>query len=419
MKGINRIIDMLVTSGRSGDISFDSDGLLECLAKSEHEPKHWWEIPYQKGLRLVLVLSTAAMMLTIILYYGIRYINDVILYENQLTINEQGAFNPRKTLNCEYALYLFNTADLWANSGIQVNEKDRIRINISGAYNSSVEGSVIAARENTEQRYHWLSYDNVPNTQDTTKEGKIARDLCIARGDNRFDFGSPMYAIFPESGNLQSNPMKLSLKLTPQLDSLRQLDTNQKIASLWRNSISLWEKEKSRKFRRAGKTGTLYFAVNDMYFNNDEEMQRYYTIAHNFYGELFSEKEINTRLDRPKHDYEDNLGQLLVSVEIQRHVPYYFFYPTMAYRFLEYNVNETLDYNIWGSVGKWIICGWYFFLFLVWITILFALYMIVLLFIIYILFFVGHWFFKFLDWLYWLFKEKRLIPTKSPKKVIK
>lgn len=391
MKGINRIIDMLVTSGRSGDISLDSDGLLECLAKSEHNPKHWWEIPYQKGLRLILVLGAAVMMLTVILYYGIRYINDVILYENQLTINEQGAFNPRKSLNCEYALYLFNTADLWANSGIQVNEKDRIRINISGAYNSSVEGSVLAARENTEQRYPWLSYDTVPKNQDTTKEGKIARDLCIARGDDRFDFGSPMYAIFPESGDLRSNPMKLSLKLSPQLDSLRQRDKKQKIDSLWHNNISLWKKEESRTFRRAGKTGTLYFAVNDMYFNNDEEMKSYYTIANDFHDKPFSEREINTRLDRPKHDYEDNLGQLLVSVEIQRHVPCYIFYPTMAYRFFEYNVNETLDHNTWGSVGKWILCACYFFIFLVWVSVLFGLYMIALLVIIYLIFLAGHW----------------------------
>lgn len=391
MKGINRIIDMLVSSGKSGEMSLNSDGLLGSLATSKYEPKHWWEIPYQKGLRLILILCSALMMLTAILYYGIYYINDVVLYENKLTINEQGAFNPIKSLNCEYALYLFNTADLWANSGIQVNKKDRIRISISGAFNSSVEGTIVAAKNNTQQRYHWLSYDKNPlQSNDTSQEYKKALDLCIARGDSAFSFGNVMYAIYPESGNLQSYPMKLSLKLTPELEQKRLLDKKHKNDSLWHPSFTLLDKKNSYRFHKANKTGTLYFAVNDMYFNNDEEMESYYRIAHNFSGNYFTQEEIDARSNKPKHDYEDNLGQLLVTIEIQRHNPLFLLHPTMAYRFFEYNVNESLDYDIWGPIGKYVRCFGCLVLFSIWITFLFGLYLFTLLTIIYVIFFVGH-----------------------------
>ena len=398
-KGINRIIDNLVSSGRSGDVRLDSDGLLESLAKSEHSPQHWWEIYYQKGLRLVLVIGAAVITVTAILYYGIRYVNDIILYENHLSINSQGAFNPRKSMNCEYALYLFNTADLWANSGIQINEKDLIKINISGAFNSSVEGTIVAAKENTALTYPWVSYDN-DNTyldnNDTVTDKKKGLDLCISRSIKSFDFGSLMYAIVPDSRNLREDPLQLGPKPNPLQDSLRNIDTCQKDKKLWDADFELWDKEKNKKFNKSKKTGTLYFAVNDMYFSNNEEMESYYRDlnVHNFYGEPYSEQEIETRRDNPKHDYEDNLGQLLVSVEIQRHVPYAFLHPTMAYRFLEYHVNGVLDHNKHNFIGYITIffgCIWYFAVFLLWITALFAFYMALVLCTIYLAFLLGHW----------------------------
>lgn len=405
MKGINRIIDNLVSSGRNGDVRLDSDGLLESLAKSEHTPQHWWEIYYQKGLRLVLIISTALITVTAILYYGIRYVNDIILYENHLTINSQGAFNPRKSMNCEYALYLFNTADLWANSGIQINEKDRIKINISGAFNSSVEGTIVAAKENTALTYPWVSYDNDNTISD--KNGTISGNsngisnkkkglnLCISRNLKNFDFGSLMYAIVPDSKNLRENPLQLGPKPDPTLDSLRNIDTCQKDKKLWNADFELWEKEKNKRFNKSKKTGTLYFAVNDMYFRNNEEMESYYRdpSVHNFYDKPYSEQEISTRRDNQKHDYEDNLGQLLVSVEIQRHVPYAFLHPTMAYRYLEYQVNGVLDRNKHNFIGYIIIifgCIGYSVVFLLWITALFALYMALFLCTIYLAFFIGH-----------------------------
>lgn len=368
MKAINRIIDMLISSGRNGDISFDSDGLLESLAKSKHQPRHFWELSYQRGVRFVLILAAAIMMITVIVYYGIRYINDVILYENQLIINEQGAFNPKKSLNCEYALYLFNTADLWANSGIQVNKKDKIRITFSGAFNSTVEGTILAAKENTQQKYPWFYYDK--QKKDSTEYSTNNWDpYCLSRNQKDYYFGTIMYLIAPESGNLQSDPLGG--------DSL---------------TFSKWDYTDNPDFHPAGKTGTLFFAVNDLYFQNDEEMCSYYEDPKHtdFHDRPFTIKDIKARLGRSKPDYEDNLGQLLVSVEIQRHVPFTYLHPTMAYRDFEYKVNHDLDSDK-NIVWKAYRCIIHFLKFFFWVTSLLAIYMVSLLLIIYILFFIGHW----------------------------
>ena len=394
MKGINRIIDMLLSSGRNGDISLDSDGLLESLAKSEYCPIHWWEIPYQKGLRLILVIGSAIMMITAIFFYGIRYIKDIILFDNQLIINNQGAFNPKKSMNCEYALYLFNTAELWANSGIQVNADDKIRINFSGAYNSWVEGTIWAADNNRELEYPWVSFSDLDSiTTDSTLGGKF----CVSRGCPNFGFGSAMYAIVSESGSLQSDPLQLSLKHNKLLDSLRACDVEHKNDSLWESDIVLWKQIDNRDFHKAGKTGNLYFAVNDMYFQNSEEIESYYS-NHNTKkpdGSLYKQTEIESLKGKPKHCYDDNLGQLLVSIEIQRRVPYQFWRPSMVYRFFDYKVNYILDTKE-HTFTKTLCCLGYFFVFFGWITLLFGIYMFVLLFIIYSLFFIGNKLSKFI-----------------------
>ena len=185
LNGLNHILEKWIGTGKSGTMDVDTDAFLDTLARSQYHgsdieprpvepekerPLRWWEIPYQKGVRFIAIAGITFLMATLVIHYAIIYINDILLHENQLHINSQGAFNPHKSMNCEYALYLFNTADLWANSGIQVNRKDLIKINISGGYNSAIEGDVISAQNNTELKYPWKYYDAAPD--DTLRRKK-------------------------------------------------------------------------------------------------------------------------------------------------------------------------------------------------------------------------------------------------------
>ena len=221
--------------GDTGDMDIDSDSFIETLARSNYpgpdddseieqpeEPKevkpHWWEFRYLKGFRFLAIAGVGLMMLTIVITYSIIFVNDVILFENQIHINDQGAFNPHKSMNCEYGLYLFNTADVWANSGIQVSKGDRIKVNVSGGFQSSVENIIRFADDNKELKYRWVYYNN-EGGKEVDSADRSALPYCLFRYGGKVDahnrdykelpmaFGAAMIGIFPESENLGGNPI--------------------------------------------------------------------------------------------------------------------------------------------------------------------------------------------------------------------
>lgn len=368
MRHIDSHIERIIAMHQADKYIMNSDGLLDSVSGPDYTHKRWWTLPYQHGFHLVAILATAAMMISFILYFGITYINDVLLYKNKLTINSQGAFTPQKALNCEYALYLFNTADLWANSGIQVNENDYIRINISGALNSTLTETIDAADNNLEERYRWMTYGNKRNVVSQKAE---ALEYCITRAKKNFQIGDALFTIMPESANLQNDP-------------LQNVD-----------GIQLWSsKEWGRDFHRAGRSGTLYFAVNDLCFSRDEDVEYFYKskdttdLWGNARTSLFIDAQKNKNDRYPA--YADNLGQLLVAIEIQRHVPYAFFRPLYVYRDFEYDIAHIMDGDSCGIV-KFLLILWSFLKFFVHSLIIMGLYLLLLLVALYSLFVVGHW----------------------------
>ncbi len=398
MKGINHLLEKWIASGRSGTMDVDSDAFLDTLARSRYHgpdiepipvnpeaerPLRWWEVPYLKGYRFLVIVGIAVFMVTMVICGAIRYINDIVLYDNQLHINSQGAFNPHKSMNCEYAIYLFNTADLWANSGIQVNKKDRIKINISGGHNSAIEGVVNAARYNTELKYRWVSFDDAEtgerswrNSQDRTMSVDTAGlSLCVYRAPDRIQkgigFGSALCGIFPESMDIQNDPL---------------IKSEDRARRVWR-----WTPKLGTSFKRAEQSGTLFFAINDMFLDSDDEVETFYNNpgSLNFNNAGFSQKEINARKANKYHDYKDNLGQLMVSVEIQRNVPKSFFKPLMAYRWMEYHAFEALD-NSPHFLGRFVALLFYGVCFCGWITALFFVWVFGCVIVMYFFFFVGH-----------------------------
>ena len=143
MRLLNNLLTSLLGSGRSSQLKMDDDSLLEGIARESIEPARWhgipYQVPFQKGLRLLLLLATLITLLAFILHYSLVYVTEVLLAENQLSVNREGAFMPRKSFGREYGLFLFNTSDLWANTGIRIGKGDRVRISASGAFHSSLE----------------------------------------------------------------------------------------------------------------------------------------------------------------------------------------------------------------------------------------------------------------------------------------
>ena len=379
MKGFEQWLVRLLRLKGGSVMDIDSDSLLQTLAESNygepdlksglsleeepHRQRRWWEFPYLKGLRFTAIFALVAIMVTGVIYYSFRFIKEVILYDNELYINERGTFNPHKALNCEYALFLFNTADIWANSGIQVNENDKIKINISGAYNSCVNYVKRASEENVELTYPWVRYDRI-------EEPDVSQDRALLHAIHKeYPIGSALFAIFPESEELDTDPFIWS-------DPRRA------------EAVSRWTPESNRSFKKAEKSGTLHFTVNDMFYRNESEVKAFYNSDNTGYRRnTLSEEEKTERIKNHRLDFDDNLGQLLVAVEIRRHVPNQFFHPMIAYRELEYNVRDIHrddnPFKAWRVFKEFVV-------FIAWISALFAIWTIAVVGGLYLLFLLSH-----------------------------
>lgn len=366
----------------------------------------WFYIPLSKGARLMMIIGASVLMIVGIISCAIIYLNDVILFESKYHVNEQGTVNPRKALNSEYALALFNTADVWSNPGIQVNKNDLIRINISGGFSSYFKDAMDGSRDNTQPVYPWISYG---------KKGKKAYpdwalEYCLSRGPfvNKVPvvFGSLLYTIQPESGDIINHPYKAPIK------DIR----------VWTPGESHYSFSGDRSFHKADKTGYLFFAVNDLVFDDlldnnghivrtrSERIKDYYTANEarllfktavakytnqiQRFEELREEQkllELEKKAVRqnPFFLYNDNVGDMLVSVEIMRYSPAGWLSPAMAFRDYEYHVSDVLDES-GGFFVKLFLVLWYTLCFAIRCALIFALWIGSAWLVIYLIYLFAH-----------------------------
>lgn len=409
MKSKDRLTDSIVESiireKHPGKVEVEDTGLIEKLSSPQQSNKSrnsYFKTLFEKeSRRFFLIVSMFFMMLVLVVGYAFYYINDVILYESEFFINEQGSFNPKKSLDCDYALFLFNTSDVWANSGIQVNENDRIKINISGGFNTSIKNVIEAADSNKVLKYSWMHSDSLNNLISETGKDLQKLKFSLSRKETKeepFDFGTVFYTIQPESSDITSHPLKVK-----------------------KEDLKKWTKDNN--YHKVEKTGYLYFAVNDLVFDElDENGKRinnhsdYFNDKHNRFiidscrikNEIQDANNDSSKIDSLryrfynfKHDniedqyekgkiekdplfyYHDNLGQLLVAVEIQHFKPFYWANPITVFRWMVYQVDKLEDRIRANVLGKWIIpfafietIG-YFIVFFIGITLIFLMWAII------------------------------------------
>lgn len=447
--------------------------------------------PEKGSLRFFLLISTSFMMLLGIIWYTIYFINDVILWESEFHINEQGTINPRKSLNSDYSLFLFNTSEVWANPGIQVNKGDKIRINISGGFNSSIKDVLDDSRNNETIKYLWryIGRDNLLY-QKAKLSDRNSLKYCLSRDFQRiaslfkkkyqYNFGTILYTIQPASADIINHPLSI----------------NDREIYPWIAGRKNKTYKKDRAFHKAKKTGYLYFAINDLVFDKtsgSEKIEEYYDdylnkihkqdsirkdalvyiktiqefcpktllqkikekitnkvslnektekylhdtvaiICEQTYGKYFDKdiyesyltKQIERAnidstetllektkvLDDPQLLYKDNLGQLLVAVEIQHHTPWSWLKPHMAFRWFERKVNALSDFGngFWGYVIKIIGTVFIFLIFFIIVVCIFTLWFLICWLIVHVLYYFVTVFIDFID-----YSSRRIYRKVKPK----
>lgn len=295
------IVDNIIQNRQRGKVTVESKGLLHLLTSS-------------KSRILVMIVLTALGLLAFIIRFSIDVINDVILYDTKYYINEQGTFNPKKSLNSEYALFLFNTAEVWANPGIQVHTGDKIRINISGGFNASVKEVIDGALNNTQPKFSWvyIGSENLFDKEPTPKDTSSLK-YCLSRNHTHesYDhyiipdnYGTILYTIKPESSDIINHPFKV--------------DTSK--IYVWNTGDLKMTYDGDRSFHTVEESGYLYFAVNDLVFDDIfDSLRIIQTSADSIIDSYYKNKKADVVKRDHSYAYKDNLGQLLVSVEIMHH----------------------------------------------------------------------------------------------------
>lgn len=335
MKDEKHIISEIIKSGKSANVTVDDDSFIESLIKAPDEPgKSFWKNittpPFIKGLRLVMIIASLIIAATFLLSYSFVYLKDVVFFRNEISTNNVGALNPKKSLGREYGIFLFNPADLWADSGIRLNKKDRFRISVSGAFHSSFKNLVDDADSNVARpEIRWIGQQARTRSssvapQDNKKVWGIyqrhiypvlPKDLRKRNGEDPY-FGALLYTVAPEY--TLDNP----------------LDTN------YTRHVRVWKEKDATSFSKVESPGVLRLAVNDIFFEDGIALKDYasQTDSTRFIKDDFRPSVIKDSEHFHTMFYDDNVGQLLICVEVQHPLRWGWLNPIGAYRDFENTV---------------------------------------------------------------------------------
>lgn len=361
---MNSILQHLFTgladSGKSAFVQLEDDSLIEGITHHDTPPRKLlgripYQVPMQKGLRLLLVLAALVVGITFILHYSFVLIKDSLLFQGEINVNEKGALLPTKSFEREYGIFLFNTSELWADTGIRVEKGDLLRISASGAFHSSVGDLYAYAKDNTSDStiIHW----NGGNDRfEGIAQQKEKNDYLL---NNKEKMGDVLFSIVPD----HEMPMKI------EGEAMNQITADKGVT--------------------APRSGNLFVTINDIYFPTDSTLREYGKQSFSTrFGAPFPVETL-IKGNKPYHTifYNDNLGQILLTVEIQHPLKTSFFRidffnPRKHYRKLETQLEHSK--NFFSSV-------WYYLVFVGAIILIYATWTIVVLGGIYLLFLVGYW----------------------------
>ncbi len=117
----------------------------------------------------------ALLVLTIAIFTSLAFVTIAIksFYPyNEIKTNMFGA-TTMKNEDIELTYWLFNTSELWANSGIKVKKGDILTIRASGKSNTSIHHLVNSAAHNMTPRYKWVGTEGEVRPEQTRTEFRI------------------------------------------------------------------------------------------------------------------------------------------------------------------------------------------------------------------------------------------------------
>lgn len=219
----------------------------------------------KKALKVIAAIVVLALAIFMALAFTTIAIKRFYPY-NEIKTNMFGATTMQNE-EVELTYWLFNTADLWGNSGIRVERGDQLTIRASGKSNTSIHHLVDNAYFNSRPRYRWVGTEGEPRPANTRTAYRIYE---------KRDPDALIMQVVPEDNSDELPEAYLRPDLVPPIEG---------------------EKDPYDRFYYIGKertnliinqSGTLRFAVNDIVLTDrciDSMMRHNDLLFRDRYGE--------------------------------------------------------------------------------------------------------------------------------------
>lgn len=291
---VNQEMEQQNTSDQSQVIEIEID-----KNKQLYETLKYTQRTMNAGCLLMLFLITVFIGLTVLSLTII----DRVPYSSVMS-NEYGVFEMKNEKTTNY-FFLFNTAELWGESGIKVHKGERITIKASGLFNTEIRHMV-----EKENPIYWITADGraVDKGPNSIRDS-VLKDLgCLIRDD--VDPGCLMAAILKDENSIKR---WVDIELDGQ-DFIKMIYESIKPIGTGAEWV-------------IPDDGTLLFAVNDVVFTdsinkiiekceNKSISSLQSSIRELAHKTKSSSKDRRIKLERMW--YNDNVGSFLIVIEKRR-----------------------------------------------------------------------------------------------------
>lgn len=257
----------------------------------------WKERSTSPRLNAVLFVSTIIVYIVMIAGMVSFFFTNVLFFSPDNHANGAGALVVKQPCGKEHYVFLFNTAECWVNTGIDLVEGDRFAVSASGAFYGRVQDLVEKANDNERLPFDY----NRPLSERADNSG-VSR-YCMYRvqgGSDPARFGSILCQIQPDT--------------QPCICDYDGPDSVQgRIIQLRADSLD----EGLNEFV-ADRSGLLHVSVNDIYLSrsNVEKMQKDANAV--LKASLGIDSSFVYEQGMEERWFADNIGEILMNVVVTR-----------------------------------------------------------------------------------------------------
>lgn len=170
-----------------------------------------------------------------------------------------------KNDNKEVIYWLFNTAELWANSGIKVKKGDVITIRSSGSAHTAIHHLVDNSRDNVRQRMDWVKTEGITN--ETAPRDRLRKQHRIF---SNMPTGALIMQVIPDNINLHEMMLEEASNKVHKADNTTlSKNIDKQLVKTVYNSTRFYYIGAERSNIKISEDGILHFAVNDIVLTHD------------------------------------------------------------------------------------------------------------------------------------------------------